>query len=525
VSFTIRGTVHCLTPRGVLEVAGAEVEIFRYVSWRSDDRVAVTYTDAHAQYSVFVETDGVDDYYARVRLTDGQHVHLEEAVNSSTWSVDSQHQRNDASEIVADFVLEKDGGLGTPECEIWMGVKAAYDEYVATVQEDPPQTDYKILLWKTIQTPYSYLATINWPENYSPGYSSSDRFERFRTAFHEFGHTIRHSLDGDWNHFLADAINYMYAQFHGFCQHPGGGGPAGFAFNEGWANFWSNVGQSCAGEEDNFELEGNVARDLLALSRCPGVGRAGMVGILKQGQNIVHSEDEFRDRFQTSFPNCPLPPRDGRGVPLSAALAIPPPIVVSQLASTLERDIADIHSARAALESKLDTLLATRCFGARCIDRDLRVEVARARIAAAQLALGMLRQDLLKVREGQMGFDYTSCAREAWETRAQHTTAARRDIVVTALRRIAPLLRRRGDAAEAARVAEQLRALEGAGALSDPALLNLADARNLRSDDLDLPPPANVNGCWQVLAGLATAIAIGRRLFRRPDTTVRLDRP
>src|SRR5262249_3864580 len=165
------------------------------------------------------------------------------------------------------------------------------------------------------------------------------------------------------------------------------------------------------------------------------------------------------------------PPRDGQGVPLGAALAIPPPIAVSQLASALEREIADIRSALAALESKLDTLLATRCFGASCIDRDLRVEVARARIAAAQLALGTLPRDLPTVREGQVGFDYTSCAREAWETRAQHITAARRDIVVTALRRIAPLLRRRGGAAEAARVVEQLRALEGASALSDPALL------------------------------------------------------
>lgn len=497
-------------------VAGAEVEIFRYVWWRSDDRVAVpTYTDTCGQYSVFVETDGVDEYYARVRLTDGQHVHLEEAINSSTWSNDSQHQHNDTPEIVADFVLQKDGGMSTPECEIWMGVKAAYDEYVATLQEDPPQTDYKILLWKTIQTPYSYLATINWPENYPPGSSSSDQFERFRTAFHEFGHTIRHSLDGDWNHFLADAVNYTYAQFHDFCHHPGGIGPAGFAFNEGWANFWSNVGRSCAGEEDNFELEGNVARDLLALSRCPGVGRVGMVGILKQGQNIVHSEDEFRDRFHATHPECPLPPRDGRGMPLGAALAIPPPIAISQLASTLEREIADIQSARAALESKLDTLVATRCFGARCLDRDLRVEVARARIAAAQLALGTLRRDLLKVREGQIGFDYTACARDAWETRAQHTTAARRDIVVTALRRIAPLLRRRGDAAEAVRVVEQLRALEGASPLSDPALLTLADARNLRSDDLDMPSPANASDCRQILASLVVAIAVGRRLFRR----------
>ncbi len=63
---------------------------------------------------------------------------------------------------------------------------------------------------------------------------------------------------------------------------------------------------------------------------------------------------------------------------------------------------------------------------------------------------------------------------------------------------------------------EQIRTLEGGGALNDPALLKLADARNLRIDDLDLPPPANASGCWQVLAGLVVAIAVGWRLFRRP---------
>jgi len=54
MNFTIHGTVQCLTPRGVLVVAGAEVEIFRYVWWRSDDRVDVTYTDTEGRYSVFV---------------------------------------------------------------------------------------------------------------------------------------------------------------------------------------------------------------------------------------------------------------------------------------------------------------------------------------------------------------------------------------------------------------------------------------------------------------------------------------
>ncbi len=143
-----------------------------------------------------------------------------------------------------------------------------------------------------------------------------------------------------------------------------------------------------------------------------------MVSILKQGQNIIHSQDEFRERFHATFPDCPLPPRDGRGVPLGPALSIPAPIDASQLALTLERNIADIKSARTVLESKLDALLATPCSGTRRMDRDLRAEVVRARVASAQLALGILRGDLLRLRQDQTGIDYTPGANEVWETRA-----------------------------------------------------------------------------------------------------------
>ena len=519
-NFVIRGTVTCVTPRGTFELAGAEVEIFRYRWWWSDDRVAVTSTDKGGMYRVSVQADDAGEYYARVRLTDGQHVYLEEAVNSSTWSQDSPRESNDRAEIIADFELKKDDGGGTPECEIWAGVKTAYEEYQTTIGGDPPETNYKVLLWKTIQVPYSFLATINWPENYSPGFSSGDPFERFRTSFHEFGHTVRHSLDGDWNHLVNDASAFTYVQFHDFCEHPIGIGPTGFAFNEGWADFWSNVGRSCLGEEDNFDLEGNVARDLLALAKCPGVGRKGMVSILMQGQNIIHSQDEFRDRFQATFPTCPLPPRDGSGTPTSHPLSLPPPIEPAQLRAAIERDIATIDAARKSLESKLTTLLTAPCAGSRGIDRDLRAEVARARIATAWFTLGLLRQDLATVERGQTLSDYSFGARDVWDIRAQRTTAAHRDIVLTALKRIESLLKQRGDSAEAKRVARQMQVIES-GTLQDPTLLKLADVRNLQSNDLDLPTapsgPPWWHG-WLIVLGVLFFVAIVLLLIMRRHT-------
>jgi hypothetical protein len=519
--FVIQGTVTCVTPRGEFKLEGAEVEIFRYRQWWSDDRVDVKYTEKGGIYSVPLQADDVGEYYARVRLTDGKNVHLEEDVNSSTWSLDSPHESSDRAEIIADFRLEKEGG-GAPECEIWAGVKTAYEEYKTTIGGDPPQTDYKVLLSKAVRIPFSYLATITWPENYAPGVSLPDVFGRFRTSFHEFGHTVRHSLDGDWNHLVNDASAYTYVQKHGPCKYQTGiRATAGYGFNEGWAYYWSNDGRSCPGEEDNFDLGGNVARDLLALARCSGVGRKGMVSILKQGQNIIHSQDEFRERFQATFPRCPLPPRDGSGMPIGGAISLPPPLEPAQLRATIKRNVATIDGTRKSLESKLNTLLKTPCEGLRCNDRDLRVEVTRARIATSQFALGLLRQDLNKVERGQTLSDYSLGAKDAWDIRAQRTTAARRDIVLTSLKRIEPLLKQRGDDAEAKRVAQQIQVLKS-GVLLDPILLKLADVQNLQINDLDLPPAPSDSPWWRgwlIVLGVLVFVAIVLLIMRRsrPD--------
>ena len=55
------------------------------------------------------------------------------------------------------------------------------------------------------------------------------------TAKHELAHTVRHSYDGSNGHFLVDAARYSYAQHH-YC---GKQTNYGFAFNEGWAEFWA----------------------------------------------------------------------------------------------------------------------------------------------------------------------------------------------------------------------------------------------------------------------------------------------
>ena len=57
----------------------------------------------------------------------------------------------------------------------------------------------------------------------------------FETAKHELGHTIRQNYDGDLWHALSDALWYNYMQHH-YCSKRTN---KGFAFNEGWAEFWA----------------------------------------------------------------------------------------------------------------------------------------------------------------------------------------------------------------------------------------------------------------------------------------------
>ena len=57
----------------------------------------------------------------------------------------------------------------------------------------------------------------------------------FETAKHELAHTIRQSYDGSLGHFLFDVVRYKYMQQH-YCSKRTN---KGFAFNEGWAEFWA----------------------------------------------------------------------------------------------------------------------------------------------------------------------------------------------------------------------------------------------------------------------------------------------
>ena len=118
---------------------------------------------------------------------------------------------------------------------------------------------------------------------------------------HEFGHVIRHGFDGDFGHFLGDVVTYNYLQNHEPCNHTNGG----YAFNEGWAEFWApdfRPAPDC-GRPGDMETEGNVAAALTDLmENCAGGKRKPMVETLQRNPGTIHSFSEFRDRLGCPFP-------------------------------------------------------------------------------------------------------------------------------------------------------------------------------------------------------------------------------
>jgi hypothetical protein len=154
--------------------------------------------------------------------------------------------------------------------------------------------------------PYTTEESIHWPGKYT----------NYNAAYHEWGHRIRHAADGSFFHFLGDVLHYTYLQQHWYYKQTN----AGFAFNEGWAEYHSTLLDP--NERNNFHawhyvaptgnqpteaIEGNVAADLLKLSDECGGFKALWTTLRNAGEHKVHSLSEFYSRFIHEHPTCKVP--------------------------------------------------------------------------------------------------------------------------------------------------------------------------------------------------------------------------
>jgi hypothetical protein len=263
----------------------------------SGSQITHGFTDSAGRFAMTSPTDG-DNYFVRMALRDGHGVHLKDFVGINDWSVDSGESHNDQP-------VRNLGGLllSTPgqshKCAIWAGVHGANEEFRAQtgfeVASHGVEIDADAV---TAGVPFSPGTSIWWPGGFEVGYGGPGDAS---ITHHEFGHVIRHGFDGDLGHFLGDVVTYNYLQNHEPCNHTN----AGFAFNEGWAEYWAgdySPAPDC-GRPGDMETEGNVGAALTVLAHeCAGDQRKIMVENLRNNPGTIHSFAEFKSHL-----GCPLP--------------------------------------------------------------------------------------------------------------------------------------------------------------------------------------------------------------------------
>jgi hypothetical protein len=184
-------------------------------------------------------------------------------------------------------------GPSDQSCANFLDAVTVYENY-RTVRggEHPPagKLDVQRYALPVADAAWADLDTIHW-------YTTRD--SNAKTMWHEFGHTVRHSADGDGTHFLWDATRFRYARIeeHDPCSVT----DEGFAFNEGWAEYWQGS-PSCGVEEGDWTREGDVAKALANLERC--AGRPALVQVLLDNPGSIHSYPEFRNYLLVTNPSC-----------------------------------------------------------------------------------------------------------------------------------------------------------------------------------------------------------------------------
>lgn len=291
VDYEVKGRWTCRNGSTVAPIAGSRVELYRSRSYWADDRMRVAHTAADGSFDFFVKADSNSTFYVNLELIGGG-VDLENWYSPFNWSTESGKRKRPSGLVdLGTWEVARSGGAsGSPKCQIWQGAHDAYADYRAVVGARPPSGDYGIEAdFPCCGVPFTTTNTTRWPAGGSTGAGNS-------TSFHEFAHSMRHSFDGGFAHFLVDAGRFQYPQFHEPCKVTN----QGFAFNEGWAEYWARTPKTC-GDGTNLSQEGNVATALTGLEGC--TSRPQMVRVLREtatgiiSSSGIHSFSEFRSRF------------------------------------------------------------------------------------------------------------------------------------------------------------------------------------------------------------------------------------
>jgi hypothetical protein len=329
----------------------------------SGSRVGQGFTDGEGRFSMSTPTDD-DNYFVRMALRDAYGVHLKDFWGINDWSVDSGGSHNDvAVRDLGGLLLSKSGV--SHKCAIWAGVHAAYDEFRALTGFEIASHGVDIEADAvTAGVPFSPDTSTWWPSDFPAGYGGPGDAT---ITHHEFGHIIRHGFDGDLGHFLGDVVTYNYLQNHEPCNHTN----AGYAFNEGWAEYWAGdyYGAPDCGRPGDMETEGNVAAALVSLAHeCTHDERKPMVENLRSNPGAIHSFAEFKAHLGCPTPLLTIAPGFVTVAPLAPKPK--PPAVTSSAAAHLLATEATIYGKKIkGLNTKLDQALHAADTPPPCVKR------------------------------------------------------------------------------------------------------------------------------------------------------------
>jgi hypothetical protein len=358
-----KGQFQCDDRGTVTGLPGMNVELWkRGESWLPVEwvgsRVDQDFTDAAGNFSM-TTPESEDNYFVRMALRDAKGVHLRDFWGINDWSVDTEQKRNNVRTRDYGGLVFSTAGQ-SHKCAIWAGVRDAYEDYREQVSISGfPWGGVEIQADAvTAGVPFTPGTSILWPGGFPVGYGGGGDDSITR---HEFGHVIRHGFDGDFGHFLGDVVTHNYLQNHEACNRTG----LGFAFNEGWAEFWAEdfaPAPDC-GRPGDMETEGNVAAALTELmANCAGNQRRVMVEVLQRNPGTIHSFAEFRDRL-----GCPIPRLTPVFVVAARTAPVAPPVTPT-LRADAARDVVTATSKRIkGLQARLGVALDKAEDPPRCV--------------------------------------------------------------------------------------------------------------------------------------------------------------